>query len=168
MRHCVIALPVLNRLIFIFQRNNAITRNAITVLLITSFGFCDDLKLFDFNYKVTHLRDPFTSPAAATSRGTYGAQAKIYKQTDVERQFDPSHLILKAVLTDKKGIASLAIVSKRNNPQENYLIEGVTVKHLLSGLTIKNYKAAVQKNQVALNKVSGGPVVILKLESNSK
>ena len=138
------------------------------IILMTQWGWSESLNISSFNYGANHLRDPFTSPAAASLRGMYSTQAKTYKQADVEQQFDPTNLVLKAILTDKKNIAALAIVSKPNNPQENYLIMGSRVEHLLSGLTIQHYKAEIKKDQVVLNKISGGSTVILKLESTKK
>ncbi|GEM_PF-4840759 len=139
-------------------------RKIIVILLLASPGWTENLKIVDFNYKATSLRDPFTNPTAASTRGIYGAQAKTFKQSEIEQQFDPAHLKLKAILSDKKRETAIAVVSKINNPQETYLIEGSKIKHLLSGFTIKNYRAEIKKDQVVLNKISGAAAVILNLE----
>lgn len=128
----------------------------------------ETLKIVDFNYKAKHLRDPFISPLVSMELGTSELAAKQWKQADLEKQFDPAGLTLKAILTDAKTTNPMAILNNPRNPQENYLIQGLTIKHLLSGLSVKNFKPEVKKDQVTLKKISGIPlVIVLKLEGKN-
>lgn len=131
-------------------------------LAIPTILSAETLKIQDFTYKARSSRDPFVNPLIAGSFA--GSEAgKVLKQQDLDKNFDPSQLKLKAILKDETT-NPLAILSSSVNPQENYLVREGRVQHMQSGLIVKNFEAQIKIEQVILKKIkSQYPGFVLKL-----
>lgn len=132
------------------------------VFAIPVIVLAETLKIQDFTYKAKGSRDPFVNPSAGGSFS--GSEtSKVFKQQDLDKNFDPANLKLKAILKDDKT-NPLAILASSVNPQENYLVREGRIRHMQSGLVVKNFEAQVKSEQVILKKANAErPSFVLKL-----
>ncbi len=118
-------------------------------------------------YKASSLRDPFVpllSAAGMLGSTSSGQAAKTERQAqrsaeEIEDNFDPDSLVLKAVLTDKSQGAPIALLANSSNPDDEYVIKGSKIRHVGSGLSLNSFSALIQRDSVIIKKTRGEPLM---------
>lgn len=112
-----------------------------------------------FVYRAKNYRDPFVPLAKGAQ--SISAQPSVKNLDELEQEFDPSLLIVKAMMAGRdKRSASMAVIGSPTNVQENYLIQGSRIKHLPSGNILRSYAAQIQENQVIVKRIKGQPSMV--------
>lgn len=112
-----------------------------------------------FVYRAKNYRDPFVPLAKGAQ--AMSAQPVIKNLDELEQEFDPSLLVVKAMVAGRdKRSAGMAVIGSPTNSQENYLIQGSRIKHLPSGNILRSYAAQIQENLVIVKRIKGQPSMV--------
>ena len=113
-------------------------------------------------YKARNIRDPLVPLASgALGRGALPVEKSGRTKTlqEIEQEFDPSLLVIKALLGKSRESRESAILANSVNPNESYLVQKGQIKHLASGVILRAYVAQIQGEIVLLKRVQGEPLI---------